>query len=82
MINALHFNCPIMALNTVFNKEMTLNKHVVFFNKNLKSIIKSFNFFESNYKDIIDINLNYRIPSKYNWDIIIKKYESEFYDLI
>ena len=61
---------------------MTLNKHVVFFNKNLKSIINSFNFFENNYKDIIDINLNYRIPSTYNWDIIIKKYESEFYDLI
>ena len=53
MINALHFNCPIMALNTVFNKEMTLNKHVVFFNKNLKSIIKSFNFFESTIKILL-----------------------------
>ena len=76
MINALHFNCPIMALNTVFNKEMTLNKHVVF-NKNLKSIIKSFNFLKVITKDIIDINLNYD-SSKYNWDIIIKKYESSF----
>ena len=82
MVNALYFNCSILALNTVFNKEMTKNKHVVFFNKNFKSIANAFYFFENNYKDIIDINLNYRIPNIYNWDIISKKYKDEFSKLI
>ena len=82
MINALFFNCPVIALNTIFNREMTINKQVVFFNKNYNSIIYSFNLFESKYDDLIIKNLNYKIPNKYNWDIIAKKYENEFHKLI
>ena len=34
MINALDLNCQILALDTVFNREMLEKKKSVFFNKN------------------------------------------------
>ena len=82
MINALFFNCSILALNTVFNKEMTENKNVIFFNKSFKSIVNSINFFEANHSELINSNVYYQISSIYNWDTIAKKYEAEFYKLI
>ena len=38
MINALDLNCQILALDTVFNREMLENKKSLFFNKNENSI--------------------------------------------
>ena len=34
MINALDLNCQILALDTVFNREMLENKKSIFFKKN------------------------------------------------
>ena len=36
MINALDLNCQILALDTVFNREMLENKISVFFKKNIQ----------------------------------------------
>ncbi len=82
MINALHLNCQILALDTVFNREMLENKKSVFFKKSFKSIVNSINFFEANHVELINSNLNYQIPSIYDWDIIAKKYEAELYKLV
>ena len=46
MINALDLNCQILALDTVFNREMLENKKSIFFNKNKNSIIEKINEFE------------------------------------
>ena len=40
MINALDLNCQILALDTVFNREMLENKKSIFFFKNKNSILK------------------------------------------
>ena len=50
MINALDLNCQILALDTVFNREMLENKKTVLFNKkiNIKKII----FLRTNMKSL------------------------------
>ena len=78
MINALCLNCPIIALNTVFNKEMIKNKEVVFFQKNINSISQSFKIFEKKHKQLKAKNINFKIPMIYNWDYISKKYLDVF----
>ena len=74
MINALSLNCEILALNTVFNKEMLSEKKSLFFEKNTKSISSTFQIFEKKYLSLVNENLNYIIPKKYNWDFIASKY--------
>tara|TARA_Y100000768_G_scaffold382455_1_gene362818 strand:+ start:1127 stop:2227 length:1101 start_codon:yes stop_codon:yes gene_type:complete len=82
MINALDLNCQILALNTRFNIEMLENKKVVFFEKNLKSLVDAFFDFETNIDKIISNNKNYKILNKYNWSYITEKYESTFLKLL
>ena len=72
MINALDLNCQILALDTVFNREMLENKESVFFNKN--SIIKKINELEEKYDELIQKNSNYKIPKKYDWENITYEY--------
>ncbi len=81
MINALSLNCQILALNTVFNNEMLENKKAFYFKKNKKSIINSFRLFEKNYNKLIKENKNYKLPEKYNWNYITKKYLEIFFKL-
>ena len=76
MINALDLNCQILALDTVFNREMLGNKKPVFFNKN--SISKKINEFEDIYEKLIEKNSNYKLPKKYDWDLIVKQYLKVF----
>lgn len=82
MINALDFNCQILSLKTNFNIEMLANKKVVFFEKNLKSSINSFLYFEKNYQKILKSNYKYILPKKYNWDIICTQYLNTFKEVI
>ena len=72
MINALDLNCQILALDTVFNREMLKNKKSVFFNKN--SITKKINEFEDIFEELIKKNKNYKFPNKYNWEFIVNQY--------
>ncbi len=74
MINALSFNCQILALNTVFNKEMLINKKSLFFEKNIGSISSTFERFEKIYYGLINENLNYELPKKYDWNFIKDEY--------
>lgn len=81
MINALSLNCQILALDTVFNREMLNNKKSFFFNKNQNSIKNKINEFENRYDDIFEKNRNYKIPKKYKWSYIKDKYLDVFYNL-
>ena len=79
MINALDLNCQILALDTVFNREMLENKKSVFFNK--KSIIEKINEFENKYDEFIHKNSSYKLPKKYDWNFISKQYLEVFQSL-
>ena len=76
MINALDLNSQILALDTVFNREMLVNKDSVLFDKN--SISKKINEFENNYDDFVQKNRNYKLPKKYDWDFIVSQYLDVF----
>ena len=76
MINALDLNCQILALDTVFNREMLENKKSVFFNKNKKS--KKINEFENRYDELNKKNKNYKLPKKYDWNFISNQYLEVF----
>ncbi len=81
MINALDLNCQILALDTVFNREMLYNKKSIFFNKNEKSISKKIDEFENTYNKLIQQNSNYKLPKKYDWDFISNQYLEVFQGL-
>ena len=76
MINALDLNCQILALDTVFNREMLVNKDSVLFDKN--SISKKINEFEERYDELIDKNIGYKLLKKYNWVFISNQYLEVF----
>ena len=79
MINALDLNSQILALDTVFNREMLVNKDSVLFDKN--SISKKINEFENKYDDFVQKNRNYKLPKKYDWDFISNQYLEVFSEL-
>jgi len=81
MINALDLNCQILALDTVFNREMLQSKKPILFNKNKNSISKKINEFEERYNELIQQNSNYKIPEKYNWNYISNQYLEVFKNL-
>ena len=78
MINALNLNSQILALDTVFNREMLDNKKAIFFNKNESSIYKKINEFEERYNELIQKNNSYKLQEKYNWDFIFNQYLEVF----
>ena len=79
MINALYLNCQILALDTVFNREMLENKKSVFFNKNL--ITEKINEFESKYDQLVRKNNDYKLAKKYDWNFIQRQYLKVFHSL-
>ena len=79
MINALDLNCQILALDSVFNREMLENKKTILFNKN--SITEKINEFEDKYEELIRKNSNYKLSKKYDWEFISKQYSDVFYGL-
>jgi len=82
MINALYLNCQILALNTSFNNEMLEDKKAIFFEKNMRSISDAIDLFEFKYESIVNENMKYKIPRKYDWNFIVEKYLEIFYDLV
>ena len=82
MINALFLDCQIIALNTLFNREMLENKKTLFFEKNKNSIINTFHLFETQQDEIYNKNKRYKFPKKYEWDYIANSYIKIFDELI
>ncbi len=78
MINALYLNCKILALKTIFNKEMLKNKKSIFFYKNITSISSAINSIEKTHEKLKIVNKNYKFPDIYDWDFISKQYEKIF----
>tara|TARA_Y100000768_G_scaffold389020_1_gene390439 strand:+ start:311 stop:1426 length:1116 start_codon:yes stop_codon:yes gene_type:complete len=81
MINALESCVNILALNTTFNKEMLTNKTAIFFDKNTKSIIKGFSYFENKKNLSANVILKYKIEERYSWDYIVIQYLRVFKEL-
>jgi glycosyltransferase involved in cell wall biosynthesis len=85
MIKAMAYGCAILALDTVFNKEMLQKeKFGLFFKKELFSITNMINYCEK--ENIIMDNLRREsakgITNKYNWDFITSQYIKIFKSLI
>ena len=79
MINALDLNCQILALDTVFNREMLENKKSVFFSK--KSVREKINEFENKYDEFVKKNKGHKLLKKYDWDFISNQYLELFHHL-
>ncbi len=78
MINALALNCQILSLKTKFNDEMLLGKKAIFFEKNYDSVSAAINLFEKHFFDLVQYNMNYKIPEIYTWKKVSDKYSKIF----
>ncbi len=81
MINALFVNCPVLALNTKFNKEMLAGKKSFFFEKNKKSVSRSISDLEENILENVRINKRYKFPEIYDWNKIVQSYLKVFHKI-
>ena len=81
MINALDLNSQILALDTVFNREMLYNKKSILFKKNENSISNKINEFENTHDKLVQQNIKYKIQQKYDWDFISNQYLEVFQNL-
>ena len=77
LLDALAFGCSILALDTVFSREVLDNeKYGQYFTKKRGSLASKINIIEENYK----IVLNYRKKSRdrivenYTWEKIVNQY--------
>ena len=84
MINALNYGCYILALDTLFNREMLSDgKYGLFFSKTEGSLEKLINDTNNNIrKDLKNKVLKDGLSDKYDWDKISNKYVNIFRNLI
>ena len=85
MIKAMAYGCAILALDTVFNKEMLQNgKFSLFFKKEFSSITNMINYCEK--ENILMDKLRQQsvngITKKYNWDFVTSQYLEVFKSLV
>jgi glycosyltransferase involved in cell wall biosynthesis len=81
LIESLAFGNAVLALNTVFNKEVLQNgKYGLFFEKNRKSVRDLIQYADSNKKEILDLKKNSKnaLKNKYEWDYIVDQYIEVF----
>ena len=81
MIKAMGYGCAILALNTVFNKEMLANGlYGIYFEKNQEAVRKQINYADQYPKKIKNLreNSHLGITDKYNWDCITDQYLEVF----
>jgi glycosyltransferase involved in cell wall biosynthesis len=85
MIKAMAYGCAILALNTVFNKEMLNNdSYGIYFEKNQAAVRQQIDYADQNPKEIkkLSENSHLGITDKYNWDCITDQYLEVFRRLI
>ena len=85
MIKAMAYGCSILALDTIFNREMLQNgKFGIFFKKDLLSITDMIEYCEK--ENILMDDYRYKsvkgITRKYNWDFVSDQYSKVFKYLI
>jgi len=85
MIKAMAYGCAILALDTVFNKEMLQNGiYGLFFEKQIKNITDKINYCEK--ENILIEKLRNKsvsgISEKYDWNFITNQYMQIFKTLI
>ena len=85
MIKAMAYGCAILALNTIFNKEMLNNdSYGIYFEKNQAALRKQIDYADQHPKQIKKLSQNSHlgITDKYNWDCITDQYLKVFRQLI
>lgn len=80
MIKALYADCQILSLDTIFNREMLMQRQVVFFKK--ENISNKIQIFERTIQRLRKKNINYKIPKIYNWNFITNQYLDLFKQII
>ena len=85
MIKAMAYGCAILALDTVFNREMLQKgKFGMFFKKELFSIINQIDYCEI--ENVLMDKLRQKsingITKKYNWDFVTSEYLEVFNSLV
>jgi len=84
MIKAMAYGCAILALDTVFNKEMLDNdSYGIYFDKNQDSVRQQINYADEHPNKIEKFRQNSHlgITDKYNWDYITDQYLDVFRQL-
>ena len=84
LIEALSFGCAVLALNTVFNKEvLQCYRYGLYFEKNKESVRDLINFSDKNEDDILNFKKNSKkaLKIKYNWNYIVDDYIEVFKQL-
>ena len=81
MIKAMAYGCGILALNTVFNKEMLNNdSYGIYFDKNQEAVRRQINYADQHPYKIKQLRQKSQlgITDKYNWDCITDQYLDVF----
>ena len=81
LIEALSFGNAVIALDTVFNREVLQHgKFGLFFNKNENSVKELIVYADDNKKEILELKNNSKqaLEKKYEWDYIIDQYIEVF----
>ena len=81
MIKAMAYGCGILALNTVFNKEMLNNdSYGIYFDKNQEAVRRQINYADQHPYKIKQLRQKSQlgITDKYNWDYITDQYLEVF----
>jgi glycosyltransferase involved in cell wall biosynthesis len=84
MIKAMAYGCAILALNTVFNKEMLNNdSYGIYFEKNQRAVRQQIDYADQHPEQIkkLSENSHLGITDKYNWDCITNQYLEVFREL-
>jgi len=81
MIKAMAYGCAIMALNTLFNKEMLSNDiYGFYFEKNSEAVQLQIEYADQNPQKMKNLrhNAHLGVTDKYNWDCITDQYLEVF----
>lgn len=84
MLKAMSNNCAILALNTVFNREMLDNgRFGLLFENNAQSIVETITKLENDKELVINMRktVSLGLTDKYNWDAVTEKYKSAMQQL-